>query len=158
MTDADPILARLAAAGLALPANCRPSASYIPWRRVGNLVILAGQTNEWEGALPAAGLVGRDISTEDARLQARNCALNLLFCLREACGGRLDRVRQWVRLGGFVAAEPGFPDAPLVVNGTSQLLIDLYGDAGLHARTAIAVAGLPGGACVEVDAMVEIAD
>lgn len=152
----DPILAALSARGLALPESCPPRALFRPWRRSGSLLILAGQVNDVRGTPVPQGLVGRDVTVEAARNAAVICLLNLLFHVRDACDGRLDRVRCWLRLGGFVAAEPGFADAPLVINGASELLLALYGDAGAHARTAVAVAGLPGGAPVEIDAMLEV--
>jgi enamine deaminase RidA (YjgF/YER057c/UK114 family) len=153
----DPIANRLNELGRTLPATCPPRALFRPWRRSGPLVILSGQVNEVDGRIVRAGLVGSDIPVADAGLQAELCLLNLLFHLKDACGGRLDRVQSWMRLGGFVAASTGFADAPVVINAASKLLIDLYGaEIGAHARTAIAVAGLPGGACVEIDAIVEV--
>jgi enamine deaminase RidA (YjgF/YER057c/UK114 family) len=153
----DQIADRLDELGRALPASCPPRALFRPWRRSGALLILSGQVNEIDGHIVRTGLVGTDISIADAGRQAEICLLNLLFNLKDACGGRLDRVHSWMRLGGFVAASTGFADAPAVINAASKLLIDIYGsEIGAHARTAIAVAGLPGGACVEIDAMVEV--
>ena len=152
----DPIIAKLAARGLALPESCPPRALFRPWRRTGALLILAGQVNDVAGTPVPQGLVGREVTIEAAQAAAVVCVLNLLFHVADACGGRLDRVRCWLRLGGFVAAEPGFAEAPLVINAASDLLIALYGDTGQHARTAVAVAGLPGGAPVEIDALLEV--
>ncbi len=121
------------------------------------LLILSGQVNERYGAIVQRGTVGVDMTVDEARDHAETCLLNLLFHVRAACDGRLDRVACWLRLGGFVAAVSGFADAPIVIIAASELLIELYGqDRGAHARTAIAVAGLPGGAPVEIDAMLEI--
>jgi enamine deaminase RidA (YjgF/YER057c/UK114 family) len=153
----DPIASKLAALGRSLPSSCPPRALFRPWRRSGALVVLSGQVNEIDGRIVMPGLVGTHMAVEAAGAQAEICLLNLLFHLKDACGGRLDRVGSWMRLGGFVAAASGFADAPLVVNAASKLLIDLYGlEIGAHARTAVAVAGLPGGACVEIDAIVEV--
>lgn len=153
----DPIAERLRALRKALPATAHPRALFRPWRRSGALLILSGQVNERDGSIVRPGLVGVDLTTEEARAEAEICVLNLLFHVHAACGGRLDRVACWLRLGGFVAAPSGFADAPLVIHAASELLIDLYGpEQGAHARTAIAVAGLPGGAPVEIDAMLEI--
>jgi enamine deaminase RidA (YjgF/YER057c/UK114 family) len=153
----DTIAMRLNALGKVLPETAHPRALFRPWRRSGALLILSGQVNEREGAILRQGIVGADMTVEDARAHAETCLLNLLSHVRAACDGRLDRVACWLRLGGFVAAVPGFADAPLVINAASELLISLYGqDCGAHARTAIAVAGLPGGAPVEIDAMLEI--
>jgi enamine deaminase RidA (YjgF/YER057c/UK114 family) len=152
----DPIATALAARGLTLPESCPPRALFRPWRRSGSLLILSGQVNDVRGTPVPQGLVGSDVTVEQARGAAVVCLLNLLFHVRDACGGRLDHVRCWLRLGGFVAAEPGFAEAPVVINAASELLIALYGEAGAHARTAVAVSGLPGGAPVEIDAMLEV--
>ena len=157
--DATPdiIAMRLAELGRALPATAHPRALFRPWRRSGSLLILSGQVNERDGTIVRQGSVGAGMTVEAARSHAETCLLNLLFHVRAACDGRLDRVASWLRLGGFVAAVPGFAEAPLVIDAASALLIDLYGqDRGAHARTAVAVAGLPGGAPVEIDAMLEI--
>ena len=137
--------------------TAHPRALFRPWRRSGALLILSGQVNERDGAIVQQGTVGADMSVEEAQSHAEICLLNLLFHVRAACDGRLDRVACWLRLGGFVAGVPGFADAPLVINAASELVIGLYGaECGAHARTAIAVAGLPGGAPVEIEAMLEI--
>lgn len=153
----DDIALRLTNMGKALPLSCPPRAQFRPWRRSGSLLFLSGQVNEQNGSIIRLGQVGVDMNVAAAQAQAEICVLNLLFHLHAACGGRLDRVASWVRLGGFVSASSGFADAPLVVNAASELLISLYGsEIGSHARTAVAVAGLPGGAPVEIDAIVEL--
>lgn len=153
----DTVSTRLGGLGKTLPGTAHPRALFRPWRRSGALLILSGQVNERDGAIVQRGIVGADMTVDEARTHAETCLLNLLFHVRAACGGRLDRVACWLRLGGFVAAVPGFADAPLVINAASNLLISLYGaECGAHARTAIAVAGLPGGAPVEIDAMLEM--
>lgn len=156
-TTPDLIATRLVELGRTLPATAHPRALFRPWRRSGSLLILSGQVNERDGAIVRQASVGVGMTVDEARSHAETCLLNLLFHVRAACDGRLDRVACWLRLGGFVAAVPGLADAPLVIDAASELLIDIYGpDRGAHARTAIAVAGLPGGAPVEIDAMLEI--
>lgn len=148
---------KLAAMGLALPPDWTPRGQFLPFRRDGDTVYLSGQICEWEGKVTHAGPVGVDAeSIAAARSAAQICALNLLYRLREACDGDLDRVECILRLGGFVNCVPGFADSPAVINGATELFVELFGDAGWHARTAIGVAGLPGNAAVEVDAVVRL--
>lgn len=150
---------RLQALGLELPQPWTPRGQFLPWRREGRTVFLSGQINEWQGEVTCQGPVGDggvDIPTAQAAAQV--CALNLLYALRLACDGDLDRVDRVLRLGGFVNCVPGFAFSPLVINGATSVFIDLFGDAGWHARTAIGVAGLPGNAAVEVDAIVALRD
>ncbi len=144
---------KLAALGLSLPTPPIPIANFVPWQRAGQLVYLAGQVNEWNGSVPFVGKLGREFDIAAGQEAARLCALNLLACLKLACGGDLDRVRQCLRLGGFVNCEPEFEFAPAVVNGASDLMMAVLGDAGKHARTAVGVASLPRRAAVEVDAI-----
>jgi len=132
----------------------------------GHLVFMAGQTCEWNGAIPYVGPVVADdapvpdqrpyIDLATGKTAARLCALNLLFHLRAACDGDLDRLQRVVRVGGFVNCLSGFDKSPAVINGASDLFIELWGDAGRHARTAVGVSGLPGNASVEVDAIFAI--
>jgi enamine deaminase RidA (YjgF/YER057c/UK114 family) len=157
---------RLRERGIALPDQCTPRGNFLPWRREGNLVLLAGQICEWNGAVPYTGPVIGDgdpgpegrpfVSLAEGFKAARICALNLLFHLRDACDGDLDRVHSVMRLGGFVNCLSGFAQSPAVINGASDLFIDLFGDKGRHARTAVGVAGLPANASVEIDAIVAI--
>jgi enamine deaminase RidA (YjgF/YER057c/UK114 family) len=147
---------RLAALGLELPTPPTPIANFVPWQRAGGTVYLAGQVNEWNGSVPFVGKLGREFDVEAGQQAAKLCALNLLACLKLACEGDLDRVRQCMRLGGFVNCEPDFEFAPAVVNGASDLIVALLGDAGRHARTAVGVASLPRRAAVEVDAIFQI--
>lgn len=143
----------LGSLGHALPDTGETGGNFLAWRRDGDTVYLAGQTCAWNGKLRFAGPV---TDLETGRRAAELCALNLLFNLRAACDGDLDRVRLVLRVGGFVNCRPGFADSPAVIDGASDLLIALYGEAGRHARTAVGVAGLPGDAMVEVDAVVAI--
>lgn len=151
------IEARMAELGLELPPPWDPLGDFAPYRRDGHLVFLSGQTCEWDGRVVLEGPVDPDAeSVARAREAARTCALNLLYCLKQACDGDLDRVEQVLRLGGFVSCRPGFPASPQVVDGATAVFKELFGDAGVHARTAVGVAGLPANAAVEVDAIVRI--
>ena len=145
--------ARLAELGLVLPAVPRPTGSYRPWKRVNDLVFLAGQTNEVGQAPMARGPVPTMVSIDEATQAAQVCALNLLAALSAACAGDLDRVAECVQVRGFVNASPGFAEAPAVINGASDLFVQLWGEQGRHVRTAVGVAALPKNAAVEVDAV-----
>lgn len=147
---------RLAALGIELPAVPRPIANFVPYRRHGALVYLAGQICEQGGKAVWRGKIGREHDLATGIEAARLCALNLLAALREACGGSLDPVTACVRVGGFVNCDPEYDKVPMVINGASDLICSLFGEAGLHARTAVGVAALPQGAPVEVDAIFEI--
>ena len=148
---------RIKELGLELPPPWIPRGAFLPFQREGSLVFLSGQICEWGGAVTCEGPVGEGAtSIIDAQAGAKICALNLIYALRLACEGDLDRVRKIIRLGGFVNCTPGFPSSPLVINAATQVFIDVFGDAGRHARTAIGVSGLPGNAAVEVDAIVAI--
>lgn len=148
---------RLRELGVEFPTPTTPRGNFLPFRREGSLVFLSGQICEWNGAVTCEGAVGEGgVSVEGAAAAARVCAIRLLYALKLACDGDLDRVRSVVRLGGYVNCVPGFAWSPLVINGATQLFIDVFGDAGRHARTAIGVSGLPGNASVEVDAVVAI--
>lgn len=159
------IEARLNDLGLGLPAHCTPRGNFLPYRVEGNLVFLAGQICEWNGTVPHTGPVVKDgvdpaahagVSIATGRKAAEICALNLLFHLRDACGGNLDRLRSVVRVGGFVQCLQGFDQSPAVINGASDLFIALLGENGRHARTAVGVSGLPANAAVEVDAIIAL--
>lgn len=150
------IEAKLAELGLELPRPPVPIANFVPFTVTGNLVFLAGQVNEWNGTVPFVGKLGEVFDVEAGIKAARLCALNLLACLKLACDGDLDRVRRCLRLGGFVNCAPDFAFAPAVVNGASDLIVAVLGDAGRHARTAVGVASLPRNAAVEVDGIFEV--
>jgi enamine deaminase RidA (YjgF/YER057c/UK114 family) len=152
----DEVELRLQALGLKLPRRPTPIASFLPFRVSGNIAFLAGQTPELDGHVLYQGRVGEQVSFEDAHMAAQLCALNLLSSLREACDGRLDRVARCLRVGGFVQAASGFPSVPAVIDGASNLFIELFGERGRHARTAVGVATLPQNAAVEVDAIFEL--
>jgi enamine deaminase RidA (YjgF/YER057c/UK114 family) len=145
---------RLAALGITLPTVATPAGSYIPTTRTGNLIFTAGQLPMIDGVLPATGKVGEEISPEDAKQYARTAAVNVLAAVHSAVG--LDSVVRVVKVVGFVASAPGFTGQPGVVNGASDLFLEVFGDAGRHARSAVGVAELPLGAPVEVEAIVEV--
>ncbi|CAK0761719.1 Enamine deaminase RidA, house cleaning of reactive enamine intermediates, YjgF/YER057c/UK114 family [uncultured Gammaproteobacteria bacterium] len=148
---------RLAELGLELPQAAAAVAAYVPCVRSGNLLFISGQLPMWNGEFRCVGKVGRDISLEDANAAARLCALNLLAQARAACDGDLDRLVRCVKLTGFINAEPEFKDHSKIVNGASELLQQVMGEAGRHARSSIGVGSLPFGAAVEVEAIFEVA-
>jgi enamine deaminase RidA (YjgF/YER057c/UK114 family) len=146
---------RLAALGHTLPPVAAPVAAYVPAVRSGDLVWTSGQLPLVDGALPLTGKVGGDVTPEQAKELAARCALNAIAAIRAEVG-ELVRVRRVVKVVGFVASTPGFTGQPGVVNGASELLGDVFGDAGVHARSAVGVAVLPLDAPVEVELVVEI--
>ena len=137
--------------GITLPDAPAPAANYVPYVIVGNMVFVSGQLPLVNGKLSVTGHVGKDVTTEQAAEQARQCAINLLAQLNAACGGDLGRVKQVVKLGGFVACADSFTDQPEVINGASNLMVEVFGDAGRHARFAVGTNTLPRGTCVEVE-------
>jgi enamine deaminase RidA (YjgF/YER057c/UK114 family) len=149
---------RLSELGIKLPGPGAPGGNYVPFVQVGNLLFMAGQVCRSEGKMVYVGKVGRDVSVEDGQKAARLCALNLLAQLKAACNGDLDRVARCVRLGGFVNCGPDFLEQPKVVNGASDLMVEVFGDAGKHARTAVGVAALPMDSAVEVEAVFQLRD
>jgi enamine deaminase RidA (YjgF/YER057c/UK114 family) len=149
----DPIEGKLHELGLTLPGAPVPAASYIPFRFNGNSLVLAGIICTRDGVVTCAGQVGRDQTVEAGYAAAGMCALNALASIKAALG-RLDRVREFVLLTGYVNAVAGFDQSPQVINGASDLFVKLYGDRGRHARAAVAVAGLPLNATVEIQVTV----
>ena len=146
---------RLVAAGIILPQPNAPVANYVPFVRVGDLVHISGQVSlDASGGIK--GIVGEDVDLETAQRGARLCGLSLLAQMKAACDGDLDRVKRVVKLGGFVQCGPGFFEIPKVVNGCSDLMVEAFGDAGRHARSAVGVYRLPLNFAVEVDAVVQI--
>jgi enamine deaminase RidA (YjgF/YER057c/UK114 family) len=148
--------ARLAELGIQLPALATPAGAYVPYVVTGNLVYTAGQLPFVDGALPATGKVGAAVSADDAKGYARTAALNALAAV-EAAIGSLDRVTRVVKLVGFVASEPDFTAQPGVINGASEVIGEIFGDLGKHARSAVGVAVLPLDSPVEVELIVEFA-
>ena len=145
---------RLAELGLQLPPVAAPVASYVPAVRSGSLVYTSGQLPMVDGVLPAVGKVGALVTPEQAKDLARTCALNALAAIDALVG--LDNVVKVVKVVGFVASSPDFTGQPAVVNGASELLADVFGAAGVHARSAVGVAALPLDAPVEVELVVEV--
>ncbi len=148
--------ARLAELGLVLPVVAAPVAAYIPAVATGNLVYTSGQLPFIDGTLPFTGKVGADVSSERARELASVCALNALAAAATVIGS-LDRVTRVVKVTGFVASDPTFTGQPAVINGASELLGEVFGDAGVHARSAVGVAVLPLDSPVEVEVVLEFA-
>ena len=147
---------RLAALGIALPQPVAPVANYAPFVRSGSLVHISGQISiDAEGGIK--GVVGEDVDLERAMAAARLCGVNLIAQMKAACEGDLRRLRRVVKLNGFVQAGPRFFDIPKVVNGASDLMVEAFGAAGRHARSAVGVYRLPLNFAVEIDAVVEIA-
>jgi enamine deaminase RidA (YjgF/YER057c/UK114 family) len=147
---------RLGDLGITLPEPPAPVASYVPFVVSGNLVHISGQVSRAADG-DRLGKLGETVTLEEGQAAARICGLNLIAQLKAACGGDLDRLVRVVKLGGFVNATPDFAPIPAVINGCSDLMLDVFGDAGRHARSAVGVANLPFGFAVEVDGIFEIA-
>jgi enamine deaminase RidA (YjgF/YER057c/UK114 family) len=146
---------RLSAAGIVLPTPNAPVANYVPFVRAGDLVHISGQVSV-DASGGVRGVVGEDVDFDKAVAAARICGINLLAQMKAACDGDLDRVVRVVKLGGFVQAGPEFFDIPKVVNGCSDVMVEAFGDAGRHARSAVGVYRLPMNFAVEVDAVVQV--
>ncbi len=148
---------RLQELNITLSEPAAPVANYVGYVITGNLVFISGQvTFGPDGNLMYQGIVGDTVSIEEAQKAARLCGLNILAQLKSACDGDLDRVVRCVKLGGFVNAVPGFENHPTVINGTSDLMVEVFGDKGKHARFAMGAGSLPVNVSVEVDAVFEI--
>ena len=146
---------RLAALGLTLPPVTAPVAAYVPALRTGSYIYVSGQVPVADGKIAATGKVGAEVSTEDAAGLARICALNALAAAANVAGG-LDNIGRIVKVVGFVASAPGFNGQPQVINGASELLIEVLGEDGRHARSAVGVAELPLNVPVEVELIAEV--
>lgn len=146
---------RLSELGLELPEPVAPVANYVPFVQSGNQVFISGQISMGPNGL-VTGRLGDSMRIEDGQAAARLCAINLIAQLRVACGGDLSRFVRVVKLGGFVCATPDFTDIPKVINGGSDLMVAVFGDAGRHARSAVACPSLPLGAAVEIDGVFEV--
>jgi enamine deaminase RidA (YjgF/YER057c/UK114 family) len=149
--------ARLKELNIELPAPPAPVASYVPYVVSGNLVFVSGQVTLSAGVLKYVGKVGADLSLEDGKAAARLCAVNVLAQVKAACGGDLDRVKRCVKLGVFVNATPEFTQHPEIANGASDLVGEVFGEAGRHSRAAVGAGSLPRGVATEVEAVFEIA-
>lgn len=146
---------QLKAKGIELPNASSPAANYVPFTRAGNIVYVSGQVSQWNGERKFIGKLGAEFSVAEGQQAARLAALNLVAHARAAAGGDLDRVRV-LRLTGYVNCTPDFASQPQVVNGASDTMVEIFGDAGRHARSAVGVASLPGGVAVEVEGIFEI--
>jgi enamine deaminase RidA (YjgF/YER057c/UK114 family) len=141
--------------GLVLPTPSKPLASYVPAKKSGSLVFTAGQLPMVDGVLVAQGFLGKNVEIEDAYQAARICTLNALAAIKDVIGD-LDQIKQIVRVVGYVASVPEFTQQPAVVNGASELLLEIFGENGKHARSAVGMAVLPLNAAVEIELTVEI--
>lgn len=148
--------ARLKELGVELPGVAKPLASYVPALRVGNQVWTSGQLPLVDGSLPVTGKVGAEVTTEQAQEQARTAVLNALAAVDAEIG--LDNISRVIKIVGFVASDPGYENQPAVVNGASDFIGEVFGEAGTHARSAVGVAALPKNAPVEIELIVEIAE
>jgi enamine deaminase RidA (YjgF/YER057c/UK114 family) len=148
---------RLSDLGIVLPTPAVPIANYVPFAVSGKLVVVSGQIPMRDGAVAFTGKVGMDVTPEQGKEAARLCFINLLAQLKAAAGGDLDRVARVLRLGGFIAAPASFTQHAAVMNGASDLAVEVFGDAGRHARSTIGVPSLPADAAVEVEGMFELA-
>jgi enamine deaminase RidA (YjgF/YER057c/UK114 family) len=150
------IEARLKELGIELPLPPAPAANYAPFVKIGTLVYISGQLPLWKGEVKYVGKVGPEFTIEEGQEAARVCAYNILALLKVACEGDLNRIQRCIRLGGFVNCLDGFKDQPKVVNGASDLMVNLFGERGRHARAAVGVNSLPLGSAVEIEALFEV--
>ena len=148
--------ARLKELGIEIAAAAAPVANYVGYVQSGNLIFVSGQVTIEGGQFKHQGKLGAEISLEEGQAAARLCATNIIGQLKSACGGDLDRVQRIVKLGGFVNSTPDFTDQPKVINGASDLMVEVFGDKGKHARAAVSAGSLPMGVAVEVDCVAEI--
>ncbi len=147
--------ARLAELGIVLPSPPSPAANYVPTVRTGSLLVCSGQVSAAPGGQAVKGKLGAELTLEQGQEAARICAINLIAQAKAALGD-LDKIKRCVRLGGFINSTPTFAQLPLVMNGASDLMVEIFGDAGRHARTTVGVAELPSDAAVEVEAIFEV--
>lgn len=147
---------KIASLGLSLPAVSMPAANYVPYVKSGNLVYFSGTLPMKDGKAQFVGKVGKEFSVEQGQECARLCVLNILSHLKNVLGGDLSKVKRVIRLGVFVNSQAGFTEQPKVANGASDLMVELFGENGKHARFAVGVSELPFGVAVEVDATFEV--
>ena len=152
----DTIESRLSARSIVLPEAAAPAANYLPYVITGSLLFISGQLPMENGAIAVKGLLGRDVELASGQRAAELCAINILAQAKAALGGDLSRIARVVKLSGFVASDPSFTDQHLVINGASNLIAEVLGEAGKHARAAVGMACLPLNAAVEIDAVIEI--
>ena len=142
--------------GIKLPEAPVPAANYVPFVQVGDIVYVSGQISASQGGL-MKGKLGDNMTTEEGAEAAKVCAINLLAQVKVACGGDLDRLTRVVKLTGFVNSTPDYTEQPQVINGASNLMVEVFGEAGRHARFAVGANTLPRGTCVEVEGLFRIA-
>jgi enamine deaminase RidA (YjgF/YER057c/UK114 family) len=147
---------RLAELGITLAPAPAAVANYVPFVRSGNLVFVSGQLPLKDGKLAFVGKLGAELGIEEGATAARLCAINIIAQAKAACDGDLDRLRRVVKITGFVASTPDFINQPKVINGASDLLVEVFGDVGRHARAAVGAPSLPLDAAVEIEAVLEI--
>ena len=147
---------RLKELGIEIPEVTAPVANYVGYVQTGNLVFTSGQLPFVDGDLKYKGVVGKDVSVEDATAAAKLCAINIIAQVKAACGGDLDRVVRCLKLVGFVNGVPEFEGHPVVINGASDLMVDVFGDKGKHARAAVGAGSLPLNTSVEIESIFEI--
>jgi enamine deaminase RidA (YjgF/YER057c/UK114 family) len=148
---------RMAERGIELPQPSKPGANYVPFLRSGNQIFITGQLSQWNGERRFIGKLGREFSVAEGQQAARLCALNLIAHLRAALEGNLDRMTRCLRVAGFVNSMPDFHGQSQVINGASDLFLEVFGEIGRHTRMAVGVAALPYDVAVEVEALFEVA-
>ena len=146
----------LKALGIVLPTPMKPVANYVPWVKSGNMVYISGQGAVVDGKVQFPGKLGDTVSLEQGALSARLTGINILAQMREAADGDLSKVKRIVKLVGFVACTPAFTDQPKVINGASDLMVEVFGEKGRHARSAVGVPSLPLNFSVEIEAIIEL--
>ncbi len=147
---------KLKALDITLPASVAPAAAYVMYVQTGNLVFISGHLAKKSDGAIWSGQLGKNVTTEDGRAAARNIAIALMGTLQDACGGDLNRVKRIVKVMSLVNSTPDYTEQHLVTNGASELLVEVFGDQGKHARSAFGVAQIPLGACVEIELIAEI--
>lgn len=156
MFMADNIAARIKTLGIELPAPSKPGGSYVPYHFSGNLLFLTGQLCHWNGDRLFVGKLGAEFSIEEGQKAARVCALNLVSQLEAALEGQLDRISKTIRLAGYINSTADFYGQSQVMNGASDLFVDIFGEKGRHTRLAVGVSALPYNVAVEVEGVVEV--
>ncbi len=150
------IEARLKELGIELPSATAPAANYIPYVVSGKLIFISGQITLLNGKIEYIGKIGETFSIDEGYQAARLCGLNLITQAKAAAGGDLDKIKRVVKLGGFVNAVPGFTNQPEIINGASDLMVEVFGDNGRHARAAVSAGALPRNVAVEIDGIFEL--
>lgn len=151
------IAEKLKSLGVELPQPVKPVANYVPWVKSGNLVFISGQLPLVHGKIGCTGHLGSNASIEQGAAEARQCAINLIAQMRDACDGDLNKVKRIVKITGFVASTTSFADHASVMNGASNFFVDVFGEIGRHARSSVGMASLPLNTLVEIEAIIEVA-